>query len=300
MPFRNLEATKVDPNPEVDPVNFYVLAISDEKTSHFDAAVAAFNKCATVPGGLQPTCKSGAEEAKETGRHAVERTAIRGAGAWRALLKDMTQSDAGQLEERLGYRFKKPELLERALTHSSAVPELRAERAEESAEAAAIQDNETARVPGRCRSGIVGEGISAGVLSRLERGPALQKPRAACERALSARCRASRVKLGEHLRLGRGEEKTGGREKPALLADAFEAVVAAVYMDAGLGATREMLKRLLFEQALDERGERISRLGPQVRAPGIPARPRQAARRIPAVGRKRAGSSEIISGGSLD
>ncbi len=61
------ESTKVDPSPEPDPVNYYVLALADEKTSHFDAAVAAFNKCATVPGGLQPTCKSGAEEAKKLG-----------------------------------------------------------------------------------------------------------------------------------------------------------------------------------------------------------------------------------------
>jgi len=61
------EATRVDPSPEIDPVNFYVLAIAEEKTSHFDAAVAAFNKCATVPGGLQPTCKNGAIEAKKLG-----------------------------------------------------------------------------------------------------------------------------------------------------------------------------------------------------------------------------------------
>jgi len=60
-------AVKVDPNPEADPVTFYVLAISEEKTSHFDAAVAAFNKCAAVPGSLQPTCKSGADEAKKLG-----------------------------------------------------------------------------------------------------------------------------------------------------------------------------------------------------------------------------------------
>jgi tetratricopeptide (TPR) repeat protein len=60
-------ATKVDPSPEADPVNFYVLAIANEKTSHFDAAVAAFNKCASVPGSLQPTCKNGAEEAKKLG-----------------------------------------------------------------------------------------------------------------------------------------------------------------------------------------------------------------------------------------
>jgi tetratricopeptide (TPR) repeat protein len=61
------ESTKVDPNPEADPVTFYVLAIANEKTSHFDAAVAAFNKCAAVPGSLQSTCKSGAEEAKKLG-----------------------------------------------------------------------------------------------------------------------------------------------------------------------------------------------------------------------------------------
>jgi len=61
------ESTKVDPNPEADPVTFYVLAIANEKTSHFDAAVSAFNKCAAIPGSLQPTCKSGAEEAKKLG-----------------------------------------------------------------------------------------------------------------------------------------------------------------------------------------------------------------------------------------
>ena len=69
---------------------------------------------------------------------------------------------------------------------------------------------------------------------------------------------ARRIQLGEHLRLGRGEEKSGGREKPTLLADAFESVVAAVYGDAGLAPTREMLKRLLFEEALEERGQRIA------------------------------------------
>jgi tetratricopeptide (TPR) repeat protein len=60
-------SAKVDPNPEADPVTFYVLGISNEKTSHFDAAVAAFTRCASIPGSLQPTCKSGAEEAKKLG-----------------------------------------------------------------------------------------------------------------------------------------------------------------------------------------------------------------------------------------
>jgi tetratricopeptide (TPR) repeat protein len=57
------QAVKLDAVP--DPVNFYLLAISNEKTSHFDDAVNAFTKCAAVPGGLQATCKTGADEAKK-------------------------------------------------------------------------------------------------------------------------------------------------------------------------------------------------------------------------------------------
>ncbi len=57
------QAVKLDLVP--DPVNFYLLAISNEKTSHFDDAATAFTKCAAVPGGLQATCKTGADEAKK-------------------------------------------------------------------------------------------------------------------------------------------------------------------------------------------------------------------------------------------
>jgi tetratricopeptide (TPR) repeat protein len=57
------QAVKLDPVP--DPVNFYLLAISNEKTSHFEDAANAFNKCAAIPGGLQATCKSGVDEAKK-------------------------------------------------------------------------------------------------------------------------------------------------------------------------------------------------------------------------------------------
>jgi ribonuclease III len=169
----------------------------------------------------------------------------------------MTQSDAGQLEECLGYRFKKRDLLERALTHSSAVPELRAERTEEFGEAAAIQDNERLEFLGDAVLELLAREYLLESFPEWSEGQ-LSKSRARLVNAHSLHDAASRVKLGEHLRLGRGEEKTRGREKPALLADAFEAVVAAVYMDAGLGPTREMLKRLLFEQAVEERGVRIS------------------------------------------
>ena len=61
------QATKIDPDPQADPVNYYVLAIADEKTSHFDEAVAAFTKCASIASSLQGTCKTGADEAKKLG-----------------------------------------------------------------------------------------------------------------------------------------------------------------------------------------------------------------------------------------
>jgi ribonuclease III len=169
----------------------------------------------------------------------------------------MTLGGAEQLEERLGHRFKRPELLERALTHSSAVPELRAERAEDSAEAAPLHDNERLEFLGDAVLELLAREYLLESFPEWSEGQ-LSKSRARIVNARSLEDAARRVKLGEHLRLGRGEEKTGGREKPTLLADAFEAVVAAVYVDAGLGPTREMLKRLLFEQALEERGERIA------------------------------------------
>jgi len=63
----NLEkAVKADPQ-HSDPVDYYVLGIADEKTSHFDDAVAAFNKCAEIPGKMQTPCTQGADEAKKMG-----------------------------------------------------------------------------------------------------------------------------------------------------------------------------------------------------------------------------------------
>lgn len=57
------QAVKIDPTP--DPVNYYLLGISNQKASHFDDAVAAFTKCAAIPGGLQVTCKGNIDEAKK-------------------------------------------------------------------------------------------------------------------------------------------------------------------------------------------------------------------------------------------
>ncbi|GAC1635802.1 MAG: ribonuclease III [Candidatus Acidiferrum sp.] len=168
----------------------------------------------------------------------------------------MTQKSDARLEERLGIRFKNPALLDCALTHSSAVPDLRAAK-DAPALAAAVGNNE--------RLEFLGDAVLDLLASEylLENFPdwsegQLSKSRARLVNARSLERAARRIGLGEHLRLGRGEEKTGGRDKPALLADAFEAVVAAVFLDAGLLAAGDLLKRTLFDQALEERGERIA------------------------------------------
>jgi tetratricopeptide (TPR) repeat protein len=59
------QSVKADSHPEPDPVNYYLLGVADKQTSHFEAAAAAFSKCATVQSTLQATCKSGAEDAKK-------------------------------------------------------------------------------------------------------------------------------------------------------------------------------------------------------------------------------------------
>jgi len=59
------QAVTIDPTP--DPVNYYLLGMANAKTSHFDDSVAAYNKCAAMPGAMQETCKKGAEETKKLG-----------------------------------------------------------------------------------------------------------------------------------------------------------------------------------------------------------------------------------------
>ncbi len=89
----------------------------------------------------------------------------------------------------------------------------------------------------------------------------LSKSRARLVNAASLCIAARRLNLGNYLRLGKGEEKTGGRDKPALLADAFEAVVAAIYLDAGLPAAREFVKRALLDTAIELEGSRLEPAG---------------------------------------
>ena len=169
----------------------------------------------------------------------------------------MVRGEDDRLMERLGYVFRDPLLLDRALTHSSAVPELRSARGEDIAFTGSIvQDNERLEFLGDAVLELLTSEYLLLNYPEWTEGQ-LSKSRARIVNAHSLEIAARGLHLGEHLRLGRGEEKTGGREKPALLADAFEAIVAAMYLDGGLGPARDLLRRTVFEQALED-GDRIS------------------------------------------
>jgi len=169
----------------------------------------------------------------------------------------MVRGEDERLMERIGYRFREPSLLDRALTHSSAIPELRAARGEDIAfTGSEVQDNERLEFLGDAVLELLTSEFLLIHFPDWSEGQ-LSKSRARIVNAHSLEIAARALGLGEHLRLGRGEEKTGGRDKPALLADAFEAVVAAIYLDGGLEPARDLLQKTVFLQ-VTENGDRIS------------------------------------------
>lgn len=145
------------------------------------------------------------------------------------------------LEQQLGYTFRDRGLLEHALTHRS--------RAHEDVSGGVV-DNESLEFLGDAVIGFV-------VADRLFR----EFPE--CDEGQKSKLKAMLVStsslarlgeeltLGEHLLLGRGEEKTGGRQKRSLMADTFEAVVAAIYLDGGVEAAEDFVERQ-FRPLLDE------------------------------------------------
>lgn len=144
---------------------------------------------------------------------------------------------ADSLQSALGYRFTRPALLDEALTHKSYVNEQRT--------GAAVHNERLEFLGDAVLSLLVSEqlshslpGSSEGVLSKL-------KARLVSEPVLCAIAR--QLQIGQWLRLGRGEERSKGREKDSLLADTLEAVIAAVYLDGGLDAGRAVVAKL-FEQ----------------------------------------------------
>jgi len=135
------------------------------------------------------------------------------------------------VEKRIGYAFRDARLLDLALTHRS--------HGHESGRRS--RNNETLEFLGDAVLGfIVAERLFQEAAARTEVG-SLSRQRAALVSEASLAPRARALALGEALRLGKGEESTGGREKDSLLADVFEAVVAAVYIDGGMDAARSFV-----------------------------------------------------------
>src|SRR5262249_18539099 len=138
-------------------------------------------------------------------------------------------------------RFKDRGLLEHALTHRS--------RAAEDVSGGVI-DNESLEFLGDAVLGLVIADMLFRQYPTHSEGQK-SKIKAAVVSTQSLARHAERLNLGEHLLLGRGEEKSGGRFKQALLADTYEALIAAVYLDGGLEAATAFLRRE-FQASIEE------------------------------------------------
>lgn len=169
----------------------------------------------------------------------------------------MADTTDEQFEERLGYQFRDKQLLVTALTHSSAIPELRAVAEAAGLDSSAIQDNERLEFLGDAVLDLLASEFLVAAYPDWREGQ-LSRSRAHLVNSYALQDAAKRLGIGEFLRLGRGEEKTGGREKGAILADALEAVVAAIYLDSGLSAAQELLHRALFSHIRGDRSQRMA------------------------------------------
>ena len=158
--------------------------------------------------------------------------------------------ELAELESVLGHEFREPGWLLQALTHSSRIPERTVEDSP--------GDNEKLEFLGDAVLELI---VSEELVRRFPdwREGQLSKSRARLVNAASLCSVAIQLGLGKHLRLSRGEEKTGGRFKPAILADAYEAVVAAIYLDSGLDASRRFVQKSLTEGALTATGHSLGR-----------------------------------------
>ena len=145
-----------------------------------------------------------------------------------------------RLEEKLGYTFQDKSLLENALTHSSCANESKGR----------LHSNERLEFLGDSILGMV-------VAEHLYRNHPdlpegeLTRTRAAlvCEESLVEV--AHDLGLGDYLKLGKGEEAGGGRTRPSIRADAVEAVLAAVYLDGGIGSARKIIQKYILSREIE-------------------------------------------------
>jgi ribonuclease III len=137
------------------------------------------------------------------------------------------------LQQAIDYRFRDRGLLEHAMTHTS--------RANEDVSGGVI-DNESLEFLGDAVLGFIVADILFQTFPEFNEGQK-SKAKAALVSTTTLARQAERLSLGDHLLLGRGEEKTGGRRKQALLADGYEALIAAIYLDGGIEQARAFITR---------------------------------------------------------
>ena len=150
-------------------------------------------------------------------------------------------SEFEPLERIIGYRFRDRGLLEHALTHRS--------RVHEDASGGVI-DNESLEFLGDSILGFVIADMLFREFPQHNEGQK-SKLKASIVSATSLGRLGERIGLGEYLILGRGEEKTGGRQKLALIADGYEALIAAIYLDGGIDPVRAFIERQ-FDALIEE------------------------------------------------
>jgi ribonuclease III len=148
------------------------------------------------------------------------------------------RDEFGPLQQALGYRFRDRGLLEHAMTHTS--------RANEDV-SGGVTDNESLEFLGDALLGFVVADMLFRDFPEFDEGQKSKTKASLVSTAALAR-QAERLGLGDHLLLGRGEEKTGGRRKQALLADGYEALIAAIYLDGGIEPARAFIIRELGQK----------------------------------------------------
>jgi len=162
-------------------------------------------------------------------------------------LSKRTQPEKAEpLSELTGHTFRDPALLTLALTHSSLAYEENFPRDGATENTA---DNEQLEFVGDAVLGLIVAESLYRRFPHLREGDLTRLRSSLVSRRHLAEVGAA-MHLGEHLRLGRGEERTGGRRKPALLANALEAIVAALYLDGGLAAAAKFVDQRIVQSAL--------------------------------------------------
>ena len=154
----------------------------------------------------------------------------------------------GTLEEKIGYRFKKPELLQLALTHSSYSNEMKKQSPGSNERLEFLGDALLGYITATHLYKNLGD-MSEGELTRL-------RAAIVCEPSLYDIART--IGIGPHLMLGKGEEQSGGRDRISILADAVEAILAAIYLDGGIKPAEKFVHRFVTPMLARHTGARIT------------------------------------------